>query len=506
MRLINTSFKQEVLTPHHFQNETTYQTDYLVVGSGAGGATIACILAEAGKKVMLVEEGGAYQREDYHAHFSGMTSEIMRHGGATVIMGRSPIAYLEGKVVGGSTVLNGGMCWRTPEDVLDIWSNERLLPHLAPDQMETHFDHVETTIHARYQNKGSEGRNNHVFKEGVSKLKWTWQHNKRNQKHCVGSNECVSGCPTGAKQSTALTWIPRFLKAGGELLTHYKVRSIQSQNGRILGVKGYLLNTTKKSTLFEIKAKNVVISCGAVQTPLLLQRSKLYTSPHLGQHFTVHPNVKVAALFDDPIESMKGVHQAWQCTEFQDEGILLAPGGVPLAVLTQCFQDIGTDLSEQMRLAPYIATGGLLVDDSHSGYVKAGWFGWDHVRYDVNDFDQNRFIRGVQLMAELYFAAGARKIYTPFSTHPTLDHPDQIKRLTEYAPKVEYTEYFTAHLMGTCRMDGRESHGVVDGSGAVYGIQGLYIADASVMPSTIGVNPQVTIMALAKVIGERLVG
>ena len=108
-------------------------------------------------------------------------------------------------------------------------------------------------------------------------------------------------------------------------------------------------------------------------------------------------------------------------------------------------------------------------------------------------------------MAELYFAAGARKVFTPFSSHPNLDHPDQIKRLTEYAPKVEYTEYFTAHLMGTCRMDGRESQGVVDGSGAVYGIKGLYIADASVMPSTIGVNPQVTIMALAKVIGERLV-
>jgi choline dehydrogenase-like flavoprotein len=419
-------------------------------------------------------------------------------------MGRSPIAYLEGKVVGGSTVLNGGMCWRTPEDILHTWSTERHLPHLASSQMESHFEHVEDTIHARYQNTGSAGKNNQVFRQGADQLGWKWQHNKRNQKHCVGSNECVSGCPTGAKQSTALTWVPRFLKAGGDLLTRFKVKSIQTQGSRVSGVRGHLLHTPFKSSPFSIRAKHVIVSCGAVQTPLLLQRSKLYTSPHLGQHFTVHPNVKVAALFDDPIESMKGVHQAWQCTEFKDEGILLAPGGVPLAILTQCFQEVGSSLSEQMRLAPYIATGGLLVDDSQSGYVKAGWFGWDHVRYDVSDFDQNRFIRGVQLMAELYFAAGARKVYTPFSSHPTLDHPDQIKRLTHHAPRVEYTEYFTAYLMGTCRMDGRESHGVVDGSGAVYGIQGLYIADASVMPSTIGVNPQVTIMALSKVIGERL--
>ena len=495
----------QILNPHHLNNETKLQTDYLVVGSGAGGATVACILAEAGKQVMLVEEGGAYRREDYHAGFSNMTAEIMRNGGATVIMGRSPIAYLEGKVVGGSTVLNGGMCWRTPEDVLETWAKERGLPHLAPKEMENHFEHVEKTIHARYQNEGSEGKNNWAFRRGVEKLGWKWQKNKRNQKHCVGTNDCVSGCPTGAKQSTALTWVPRFLKAGGTLLTRFKVKKINTQGTRVSGVSGKLLHTSTPVS-FHIQAKNVIVCCGAVQTPLLLQRSKLHTSPHLGKHFTVHPNVKVAALFDDPIKSMKGVHQAWQCTEFKDEGILLAPGGVPLAVLTQCFSQVGQSLSEKMRLAPYIATGGLLVDDSQSGYVKAGWFGWDHVRYDVNDFDQNRFIRGVQLMAELYFEAGARKVYTPFSSHPTLDHPDQIKRLTQLAPKVEYTEYFTAHLMGTCRMDGREEQGVVDANGKVHGIDGLYVADASVMPSTIGVNPQVTIMALAREIGQRLVG
>jgi choline dehydrogenase-like flavoprotein len=174
-------------------------------------------------------------------------------------------------------------------------------------------------------------------------------------------------------------------------------------------------------------------------------------------------------------------------------------------VISQCFPVVGDRLEEQMKLAPYITTGGVLVDDSHAGFVKAAPLGWDRVRYDISDHDQERFIRGVQLMAELYFAAGARKVYTPFATHPTLDHPAQIPSLATARPHVQDTEYFTAHLMGTCRMSARAEQGVVSPRGEVWDAPGLYIADASVMPGTIGVNPQVTIMALARLIGEALV-
>jgi hypothetical protein len=241
-----------------------------------------------------------------------------------------------------------------------------------------------------------------------------------------------------------------------------------------------------------------------VQTPLLLQRSKIIKNPHLGKHFTVHPNAKVAALFDDPVQSMRGVHQAWQCTEFHDEGLLLAPGGVPLSVISQCFPLLGSDLTEQMRLAPYIATGGVLVDDSVEGSVKAGPFGVDLVRYNLSDQDQARFVIGVHKLAQLYFAAGARRVYTPFAELPTLDHPAQLDRLAQLRPRVELTEYFTAHLMGTCRMSAHPESGVVNEEGAVWGMRGLFVADASVLPGTIGVNPQVTIMAIARLIGESI--
>lgn len=493
----------EVIKPWMLSpSERTLSADIIVVGSGAGGATAAATLAESGLDVILLEEGPGYRADEYSADFNGMMSEIVRSAGATVIMGRSPIAYIEGKVLGGTTVLNGGMCWRTPEEVLDEWS-ARGLEQLAPSRLDRIFDLVEEVIHARYQNVGSEGENNQVFRRGAVELGWELQRNKRNQVHCVGTNDCVSGCPTGAKQSTAQTWIPRFLKAGGHVFTYARVQKILHDGARVKGVKVRLAHPITPRTI-TVEAPKVIISCGAIQTPLLLQRSRVTKNPHLGRHFTVHPNAKVAALFDHPVESMRGTHQAWQCTEFHDEGLLLAPGGVPLSVISQCFPLMGHDLTEQMRLAPYIATGGILVDDSVEGSVRAGPLGLDLIRYDISDQDQAKFIRGVQLLAELYFAAGARRVYTPFVDCPTIDHPSQLSRLTSLSPRVEHTEYFTAHLMGTCRMSARPEEGVVNPSGELWDLKGLYIADASVMPGTIGVNPQVTIMALARLIGEQL--
>jgi choline dehydrogenase-like flavoprotein len=483
------------------------RVDVVVVGSGAGGATAAATLAEAGKRVLLLEEGLAYSHTEYHANFSGMTSEIMRHGGATVIMGRGPIPYLEGRVLGGSTVLNGGMCWRTPERVLDEWV-ERGLERLSAAHLEPYFDLVEAVIDARYQDSGSEGGNNDAFKRGADALGWRLQHNKRNQRSCVGTNDCVSGCPTGAKRSAALTWVPRLLAAGGHVLTGATVRRVVTRGargGEAQGVEGYVRTPFGVAAL-SVEAPVVIVACGAVQTPLLLQRSRVTRNPHLGQHFTVHPNAKVAALFDTPVHSLRGVHQAWQCVQFQEEGLLFAPGGVPLSVISQCFPMAGGALEEQMRLAPYIATAGVLVDDSVEGSVRPGPFGWDRVRYDLSDFDQSRFVRGVQLLSELFFAAGARRVYTPFAAQPALDHPSQIERLSRVNPRVEETEYFTAHLMGTCRMSARAEEGVVSPRGEVWGVRGLYVADASVMPGTIGVNPQVTIMALARLIAEGIAG
>ena len=489
---------------HDTRGDLALHCDVVVVGSGAGGAAAACTLAEAGLDVIILEEGPWYSTAEYSADIPEMLSKLMRGGGATALLGRSPVPYLEGRCVGGTTVVNGGMCWRTPEKVLDEWVEDRQLPEMNAKALEPHFEHVEEVIHARYQDPGSEGGVSRAFKRGADALGWELSQNKRNQRHCVGSNDCVTGCPSGAKQSTVQTWLPRFFKAGGRLYSNARVAKISNRRGRASGVTGVITDPYVQRR-FSVEAEATILSCGAIQTPLMLLRNKIgKRCGHVGKHFTIHPNIKMAAHFEEPVDNLRGTHQAWQCVEFKDEGILLAPGAIPLGFMSAVFPGFGRQLAERMRSARHIATGGVLVDDQAEGRIRGLPFGVPYVRYDVTDADQNKFIRAAALMSELYFAAGATEVYTPFHHLPVIHSPDDIQKLYAQSPRVEDTEYFTAHLMGTCRMHGHPKGGVVDPQGQAWDMPGLYVADAATLPGTIGVNPQVTIMALAHRIAQGL--
>ena len=495
---------ERVEAPYHLGNQSDFVADAVVIGSGAGGAAVATQLAESGMRTLMLEEGRFHPTKRNSADIVAMMGQLMRDGGTTAIVGKSPISYMEGRCLGGTTVLNGGMCWRTPENVLDEWVS-RGLPELSPKNLEPIFEEVEKIIDARFQDPGSAGGANDKFRLGSEKLKWHLSHNRRNQQHCVGSNDCVTGCPSGAKRSTLFTFLPRYLAAGGRLITGMKVHRLHEKDGRIVGVSG-LIDNPYRPRKFRVRARYVVLACGAIQTPILIQKSGLHRgNRHIGRHFTIHPNAKVAAYFDEPVDSMRGTHQAWQCTEFVDQGVLLAPGSIPFAFMSLVFPGVGAEIEESLRSWKHMATGGVLVDDSSEGSVRYGPFGVPLVRYDVTDIDQEKFVFASSKLAELYFAAGARKVFTAFQQMPVLNHPDDISKLRQLRPEIERTEYFTAHLMGTCRMSAHPSDGALNTWGELHHLKNLYVADAASLPGTIGVNPQVTIMALAIYIGRRIV-
>ena len=487
---------------HYGDTQGTLEVDCeaLVVGSGAGGAAVAAELAEAGLSVAVIEEGPLLGTDDYGADVSGMIGLLMRDAGTTVILGRQPIQYLEGRCVGGTTVINGGMCWRTPDKILDRWVREHGLRELTPKRLEPVFRRVEERINAREQDPGSEGGNNDVFKRGCDRVGFTVAVNRRNQVHCVGTADCVTGCPTGAKQSTLQSYIPHMLRHGGRLYTGCRVDRVTTSAGRATGVEGRIQNphTGKHDRRFRATGRVVVLACGAIQTPLLLMRSRLARrGSHVGRNFTIHPNLKMVAMFEEDVMSLHGAHQAYQCTQLQDEGILLAPGGLPPALFALGAPGFGREHMAFMKQYRKIATGGILVDDHASGTVRRLPGGIPLVRYDVTDVDQQKFIRGAAALAEIYFAAGAKAILTGFHGVEPMRSMDDVRKLFDRPPRVEDTEYFTAHLMGTCRMDADPSRGVVSPTGESHEIRGLFITDASLLPTPIGVNPQETIMMLA---------
>ncbi|RMD85046.1 MAG: FAD-binding protein, partial [Candidatus Dadabacteria bacterium] len=215
-----------------------YQADVVVVGTGAGGATAAARLRDAGFDVLMLEEGALCRTETFTTDVVRSAQRLYRDAGTSAILGDPPILFAEGRCVGGSTVVNAGMCWRTPDRVLEHWSRDLGLAGTDPAAMAPYFEEAERILHVEYQNSDTLGRNDQLFVEGARKLGWKVVDNPRNMRRCVGLNNCGLGCPTGAKQSMLVTEIPRALAAGARLVTHARADRVLLRGSRAVGVAG----------------------------------------------------------------------------------------------------------------------------------------------------------------------------------------------------------------------------------------------------------------------------
>ncbi len=488
-----------VYNRHDLKRNTTLDCDVVIVGSGAGGATVAAELAEGGLDVIVLEEGGYNPTESFNANVRQMLGELYRDAGASASLGNPPVLFQEGRTVGGSTVINGGMSWRTPEAILDRWDKEAGIHKVSAKEMDPFFSRVEERIHVAYQDPHTVGRDNALLKEGADAKGWNVIDNRRNQLHCAGTNNCAFGCPTGAKRSSLVTYIPRALHFGARIYSNVRVERILRKGKRAVGVEGRVsLPGWKLGAKVRVHARLVVSACGSIHTPALLKRSGFRSpSDQLGRNLSMHPNAKVVAVFDEDVRGWEGVHQAYQVRQFQEEGFLMAAVNIPPSVLAMTAPSYGAALGELMQEYNRTVIAGILVEDTTLGRVVTLPGGKPVALYQVNDADAQQLVRGVTLLCELLFAAGARKIYLPFDGVEALHSPDEARKLLSRKIDKSGMEIVTVHLMGTARMGADRSSAVCDSYGHVYDADRLMIADASLFPTPIGVNPCQTIMTLA---------
>jgi len=489
-----------VFTHDDYEAEGVFDADVVVVGTGAGGAVAGAELAEAGLDVLFVEEGSYHPTRSFTPHATESVPRLYRDASGTLIYGHPHIPYVEGRCVGGSTVINGGMTWRPLEEVLVGWERATGSATLGPKGLEPLFARVEERIHASPQIELSIGADNRIMAEGARRLGWKIEVNRRNQESCVGANNCIFGCPTGAKQSTLVSYMPRAFARGARCLTQVKVERLLVEGGRCVGVKGRSLDprTFRPSRTVEVRARAVVVAGGAVQTPFLLLRHRLgRPSGQLGRNFLCHPNAKVLAIYPDEVLGWQGVSQWTQIREFRDEGIVMAENFIPPGALAAHLPRVGAGAWDVMRHYNRMVLSGVLVEDSRPGTVSRTALGLPYPRYDITPLDHRRFLKGVKLLATLHFEMGATEVLLPFAHRHVARSPDDLAWIDERSAPAGSLDLFTVHLMGTARMGSRPADSVVDLEGRLWDLPGCYVADASLFPTAIGTNPQVTIMALA---------
>jgi choline dehydrogenase-like flavoprotein len=438
----------------------------------------------------VLEQGPERTADDFTARPPEMLARLYRDAGQTMTVGMPPIGLPLGRGIGGTTLVNSGTCFRTPAHVLDRWSRELGLD-LDERSLAPCFDRVERALSVAEVTPELAGGNAEVARRGAERLGWSHGYLRRNARGCQGSGVCAYGCPTSAKQHVGITYVPRAEAAGARVVTGADVRRIAVERGRARGVEARLAGGGRLT----VDAPTVVVAAGTVLTPVLLERNELgRDSGQLGRNLSLHPATAAFALMEEEVDMARGVPQSLYVDEFAAEGIMLEGIAGPPAHVAMALPLRGRRHVAAMEAYRRLAEFGVMVSDSSRGRVRVV-AGRPVIRYDLDDADLGRFRRGLARLQELFKAAGAREVYLPL---PRGVAPEAARRRD--------LKLMAFHPLGTARAHARPDRGVVDGDLALHGVEGVYVADGSAVPSALGVNPQLTIMALATRLAFHLLG
>src|SRR4051794_15219850 len=481
------------------------ECDVAIVGSGAGGAAAAAILAEAGLDVMVLESGPYVDRTSYPTDPLDGLPLLYRDGGMTIAMGKPAIPIPVGRTVGGTTVINSGTCFRAPGEVLEEWQQKEGIEWAG--DLDALYAAAEETLAVTPLDLETLGRNGQLCAEGAAALGASGGPISRNAGRCVQCSSCPLGCQIDAKRATHVSYLPRAVVAGARVRAGVKVQRILTEDGRATGLACRAgLPTTASQELsrngrapvgrdWQVRAKTVISAGGAFGTPELLKRSSI-NHPALGRHLHVHPAAWIGARYDEEVRGWDGVMQSYYVDQWQPQGILLEATFTPLSFGAQWLPGVGAAFSDRVANFGHIASIGVHLHDRSEGRVGLSSNGSLRLSYRLLEEEARTIQFGIARAAEVHFAAGATEVY------PNVEPVSVIPRgkLAEFEsmrlkPADLRLEAF--HPMSSARMGTDPDNTVCDPRGAVRGVENLYIADGSILPTSVGVNPMMTIIACA---------
>jgi len=486
------------------------EADVAVVGSGAGGAVAAHRLARAGRGVILIEEGSHLTPDQYSTDSWAAMQKLYRDKGMRAMTGNLIIPTMQARVVGGTTVINSAICFRLPDDVLDEWVEQENLEGLSPRTLAPLFSEIETFLNISPEPDDVLGMNNLLMKRGCEALGWKGDPIFRNTRGCKGCGVCMSGCTEGAKMSMDRSYVPGFVEHGGELYSDCRIEKIVTAGGRAAGVSGVFVDpaTLKPSDkTLEVKAKAVVISCGAIGTPVLLQKNGLANSSGMvGRNLCNHTATGMVGFFEENVCAWRGPNQGWCCDQFRRDGFIMEVAWAPPDVIGIRIPGFGARHKDMMADLRHMALWGAMIRARSTGRVKARKKGWSPaISYSMSRRDARLMQVSMKATADLLFAAGAHLVCPGIHKVPS-EMTDPAKTSLILDADLGPTEFnpIGNHPSGTCRMSEDKSRGVVNSYGECHDVKNLFMADASIFPDSPGVNPQVTIMALSARVADHI--
>jgi choline dehydrogenase-like flavoprotein len=481
---------------------TGEECDVVIVGSGAGGAVAAATLAEAGLDVIVLEAGEHYDRESYPRDRLEAIAELYRDGGLTIAEGRPPIPVPVARVVGGTTVINSGTCFRAPMPILDDWK-DRFGVSWAGD-LAADYAEAEEFLHVTQLDPERMGRNGQLAMEGAAAIGASGAPIHRNAGNCVQCSSCPFGCEIDAKRGMHVSYLPRAVAAGARIRAGVRVERILVEDGRAVGVScSTRAGASGASRTFTVRARRATIAAGgALGTPELLQRSGL-GGRQVGRNLHIHPACWVGARYGEEVRGWEGVMQSFYVDEWEQQRILLEATFTPLAFGGAWLLGSGRAHQEAMLDFGHVGSIGVHLCDHSSGRVGLGPTGSLRASYKLDSDDASRLAFGIARAAEIHFAAGATEVYPNIARVGVLKPGDLARfEATSFKPSELRLEAF--HPMGTARIAADPGEGACAADGSVNGTRDLYVADASLFPTSVGVNPMMTIIAFAKKVARGL--
>ncbi|MCB9766042.1 MAG: GMC family oxidoreductase [Alphaproteobacteria bacterium] len=490
---------------HHAEGPLRLEARVVVVGSGAGGAAAADRLAAAGVDVLVLEMG----RQEAPATFTQREEQMFPRlfqdaGGRTTLDGA--ITVLQGKGVGGSTLHNLNLCKRVEPELLDRWASDRGLPEL-PQRLSAAYEAVEQDLSVGPVPEAMINRNNQLFRAGAQALGWANGPLKHNRVGCIGSGFCELGCAYNAKMNAARVLLPRAVAAGARVVTGVRVERVRHRFGRAVGVRG----VTAQGHPVTVDARHVVLAASATGSPALLVASGLRDRwGQVGAHLHIHPGGTVGALFEQPVRGWQGIPQSWECTQLLHPTDparrvwLLPVFGHPVATaaLLPGFGEAHTRLLSRFE---HLAAATAMLHDYSAGRVSADRRGRPLIRYQVDAADRAAMAQGLAAAAQILLAAGAEVAVIPYARPAELRTQDEARQAADRAVRRLDPPLAAVHPMGSLRMGADPRTSACDGLGRLHGARRIWVADGSLMPSSTGGPPQLTIYALGRLVGEALV-